>query len=117
MNPRKKIQMMKIENKEDEFMQLFLLVTKKREKIINRAVKRLVRVAKHHIKNEAKKGILHSELVIEEAEIYDLPEDMYDTVYQFSADILNAYYKGEVNVEFKNSEMSYKRLEATILKI
>lgn len=98
-------------------MQLFLLATKEREKIINRAVKRLVRVMKWHIKKEAKKGRLHSELVIEEADIYDLPEDMYDTVYKLSADILNAYYEGEVKVEVKSPEMSYTRLEATIIKI
>lgn len=98
-------------------MKLFLLATKEREKRVNRAVNRLVRVMKHRIKSNARKGILSSSMVIEEAEIYGLPEEFYGEVYKRSAEILNTYFEGEVKIEVKDPPLGYECLESTILKV
>lgn len=97
-------------------MKLFDIAMRERDKRSKIAVNTLVRVMKNRIKSNAKKGILKSEMVIEEAGIYGLPEELYDDIYKKAAEILNDYFKDDVKIQLKNVPFGYNRLSATVVK-
>lgn len=100
-------------------MKLFSIAKDGRKKLINKSVAKFVRAMKKHIKNEAKKGRMESNLRIDEADIYGLAEGMADEIYEKACQALNEYYSDEVTIEVEHYgyAVSRKRLKATINKI
>lgn len=110
---------LKNNDKDGDVMSLFTESNNRRNKIVNKYVKKVVKVMKYEIKKTVRKGGLSTELRIDNIGIYNLPEGMTDEIYERSKNELNNYYNGEVKVEIglTGYEMKYKILNATIVKV
>lgn len=99
-------------------MSLFGKAIDNRSKIVNKNVNKVVNQMAKDIKRAVKKGALSTEFNIRDIGIFDLPNEVVDSVYEVSAKTLNSRYDGEVNVAvevfYRGTE--YKILKATIIK-
>lgn len=99
-------------------MSLFSEAIDRRNKKINKYVKKFVRKVNRAIKIAARDGKLKVEMSLNAADIYDVPPDLVDDVYERTVRIVEAYYNGEVDVVISNyGPGRCKLIKATIVKV
>lgn len=98
-------------------MSLFDKAINRKNKKINKYVKKLVRKAKLEIRKTIRYGKLKTEINIGQLKTIAIPVDLVDEIYCRTIKNINDYYNGEVHAElsrFGNGQ--YKWIKINIVK-
>lgn len=99
-------------------MSLFAEASDRRNKKINKYVRRFVRAIKWEIRGTARDGRFYAEMNLNRAGLYNIPADLVGDVYERTVNAINDYFNGEVEAKIRfYGPGKYKSIEATIVKV
>lgn len=100
-------------------MSLFSQAINNREKLVSKAVKKMVRASRKKIKESIKEGKFECNVNLDTARISRIDFEFELEVYSRVVHDINIAYNGEVKADIENygCALSYKRVRMKIVKV